>query len=41
MFKNTYMKYYSIKKIINALIKNNKKILLLTYTKRYNFNNNI
>lgn len=41
MFKKNYMKYFNIKKIINALILKNKKRLLLTYTKRYKFNNNI
>lgn len=37
MFKN-YMKYFSFKKIINALILNNKKRLLLNYTKIYKLN---
>ena len=41
MFKNKYMKYLSIKKIINALILNKKQTLLLPYTKWYKFNNNI
>lgn len=38
MFKNKYMKYFSIKKIIDALILKKKKTLLLTYTKEYKLN---
>lgn len=38
MFNKKYMKYLNFKKIIDALIINNKKPLLLTYTKCYKFN---
>ena len=33
MFNKKYMKYFNIKKIINALILNNRKQLLLSYKK--------